>query len=136
MRLSVRYILQAGVAFAVMATAWGQGNPPSTIPLAEGRITASKSPSGGSQAGQANADMLRGNGTRAGYLLRYGNIVPESERVMVDARTLQRNQDYTIDYTTGAIFFTDLVRTSQTIRVYYRYVPGSSEQRGLLQLRR
>jgi hypothetical protein len=47
--------------------------------------------------------MLRGNGTRAGYLLRYGNIVPESERVMVDARTLQRNQDYTIDYTTGTL---------------------------------
>ncbi|MCL6475023.1 MAG: hypothetical protein K6U75_08230 [Firmicutes bacterium] len=133
MRLSVRYILLAAAAFAVMATAWGQDNTPPTIPLAEGRITASKSPSAGSQVGQANADLLRGNGTRAGYLLRYGNIVPESERVMVDARTLQRNQDYTIDYTTGTIFFTEPVRTSQTIRVYYRYVPGSSEQRGLLQ---
>jgi hypothetical protein len=133
MRLSVRDILLVAAAFAVMATAWGQDNTPPTIPLAEGRITASKTSSGGSQAGQANADLLRGNGTRAGYLLRYGNIVPESERVMVDARTLQRNQDYTIDYTTGTIFFTEPVRTSQTIRVYYRYVPGASEQRGLLQ---
>lgn len=133
MRLSVRYILLTGIAFAVTAAAWGQGNTPSTIPLAEGRITAPKSTSGDSQVGQANADLLRGNGTRAGYLLRYGNIVPESERVMVDARTLQRNQDYTIDYTTGTIFFTEPVRTSQTIRVQYRYIPGSSEQRGLLQ---
>jgi hypothetical protein len=133
MRLSFRDILLAATAFLVTATARGQDHTPPTIPLVEGRVTASKTPTGGSQAGQANADMLRGNGTRAGYLLRYGNIVPESERVMVDARTLQRNQDYTIDYTTGAIFFTDPVRTSQTIRVYYRYVPGSSEQRGLLQ---
>jgi hypothetical protein len=133
MRLSVRHIFFTVVACAVVATAWGQSSTPATIPLAEGRITASPSPSSGSQVGQANADLLRGNGTRAGYLLRYGNIVPDSERVMVDARTLQRHQDYTIDYTTGTLFFTEPVRTSQTIRVYYRYVPGTSEQRGLLQ---
>ena len=133
MRSSVRTIFLAILAFATINPAWAQGSSPAPIPLAEGRITAPKSATNGSQVGQANADLLRGNGTRAGYLLRYGNIVPESERVTVDARTLQRNRDYTIDYTTGTLFFTEPVRTSQTIRVQYRYVPGSSEQRGLLQ---
>lgn len=133
MRSLVRTISLSLFASAMMVAAWAQGSSPASIPLAEGRITASKSTTGGAQVGQANADLLRGNGTRAGYLLRYGNIVPESERVTVDARTLQRNRDYTIDYTTGTLFFTEPVRTSQTIRVQYRYVPGSSEQRGLLQ---
>ncbi|MER3474680.1 MAG: hypothetical protein C4335_11755 [Armatimonadota bacterium] len=129
MRFTVRAILLTGIALALVVAARGQA----PIPLAEGRITASKPATTGAQAGQANADLLRGNGTRAGYLLRYGNIVPESERVMVDARTLQRNRDYVIDYTTGTISFTEPVRTSQTIRVQYRYLPGSSEQRVLLQ---
>lgn len=133
MRSLVRTISLSLFASAMIVAAWAQGSSPASIPLAEGRITASKSTTGGAQVGQANADLLRGNGTRAGYLLRYGNIVPESERVTVDARTLQRNRDYTIDYTTGTLFFTEPVRTSQTIRVQYRYVPGSSEQRGLLQ---
>lgn len=133
MSLALRAIVLAGIAFATAVAAWAQGNSaPATIPLAEGRITAPKSASQGAQTGQLNADLLRGNGTRAGYLLRYGNIVPESERVTVDARTLRRNQDYVIDYVSGTITFTEPVRTTQTIRVQYRYVPGSSEQRGLL----
>ncbi len=133
MRLSVRAILLTGIALAAAITASAQESAPAPIPLAEGRISAPKSQANASQVGQANADLLRGNGTRAGYLLRYGNIVPESERVMVDGRTLRRNQDYTIDYTTGTVVFTEPVRTSQTIRAQYRYMPGSSEQRGLLQ---
>jgi hypothetical protein len=133
MKLSVRDIALLGIVLMLLRGAGGQENPPATIPLAEGRISASKPSSVGAQVGQASADLLRGNGTRAGYLLRYGNIVPESERVMVDARTLQRNRDYTIDYATGTIYFTEPVRPSQTIRVQYRYVPGSGEQRGLLQ---
>lgn len=133
MRSAVRAIFLLGFALGGLIAARGQDSAPAPIPLAEGRITASKSPTTGAQVGQANADLLRGNGTRAGYLLRYGNIVPESERVTVDARTLQRNRDYTIDYATGTLYFTEPVRTSQTVRVHYRYVPGSSEQRGLLQ---
>jgi hypothetical protein len=133
MGLSVRHILVTGVAFVVVSTAWAQDSTPATIPLAEGRISSPKPSAASGQVGQANADLLRGNGTRAGYLLRYGNIVPDSERVMVDARTLQRNRDYMIDYATGAIYFTEPVRTSQTIRVHYRYLPGAGEQRGLLQ---
>ncbi len=133
MSLSVRAILVIGIAFAALLKVWAQGSAPAPIPLAEGRITAPKPQGAGSQVGQANADLLRGNGTRAGYLLRYGNIVPESERVMVDGRTLRRNHDYSLDYATGTLVFTEPVRTTQTIRVYYRYVPGSGEQRGLLQ---
>ncbi|MGQ9790026.1 MAG: hypothetical protein ACUVR7_05145 [Armatimonadota bacterium] len=133
MKITVRAILLTSFALAFVGAARGQGSTPAPIPLAEGRITAPKTTAGSSQIGQVNADLLRGNGTRAGYLLRYGNIVPESERVMVDARTLQRNRDYFIDYATGTISFTEPVRTSQTIRVQYRYLPGASEQRGLLQ---
>ncbi|MCS7309174.1 MAG: hypothetical protein NZ741_03025 [Armatimonadetes bacterium] len=123
----------AVVACAMQGGVWAQESAPATIPLAEGRLASPKPANTGSQVGQANADLLRGNGTRAGYLLRYGNLVPESERVTVDARTLQRNKDYTIDYATGTLYFTEPVRPSQTIRVYYRYLPGSGEQRGLLQ---
>lgn len=129
----IRLAIALVVACAWGAGVWAQEGVPTPIPLAEGRITSSRPPSASSQVGQASADLLRGNGTRAGYLLRYGNIVPDSERVTVDARTLQRDRDYTIDYGTGTLYFTEPVRPTQTIRVYYRYLPGSGEQRGLLQ---
>lgn len=127
-----RALLYISVLLTLGTGGWAQEQTP-TIPLAEGRLTASQPSGNRGQIGVQGADLLRGNGTRAGYLLRYGNLVPESERVTVDTRTLQRGSDYTIDYATGTIFFAEPIRPSQTIRVQYRYVPGSSEQRGLLQ---
>ncbi|MEN3001236.1 MAG: hypothetical protein ABDI19_05260 [Armatimonadota bacterium] len=78
--------------------------------------------------GQAAADMLPGNGTRGGYLLRYAPVIPNSESVYVDGKRLTRGTDYWIDYASGTLAFATPIRRFSSIQVYYRYDPQG--QRG------
>jgi hypothetical protein len=77
-------------------------------------------------------DTIRGNGTRAGYTLTHGGIVPNSETVTVDGSLRVRNRDYYLDLASGSIVFAEPVRTSQAIRVTYRYVPAKDGSRSAL----
>lgn len=81
------------------------------------------------QPGKTFSEVLRGNGTRAGYLLTHGGILPDSVRVSVGARSLKPNVDYYLDYASGALFFAEPVRRLETVRVYYRYVEGQDADR-------
>jgi hypothetical protein len=83
----------------------------------------SDSPSAPAPTGQAAADLLPGNGTRGGYLLRYAPVVPGSESVYVDGKRLKREVDYWIDYRSGNLAFAQPVRKLSSIQVYYRYHP-------------
>lgn len=74
-------------------------------------------------------DTIRGNGTRAGYTLTYGSIVPNSETVTVDGSLLVRNRDYFLDLTSGSLVLAEPVRISQAICVSYRYVPSKDGNR-------
>jgi len=69
-------------------------------------------------------EVLRGNGTRAGYVLTHGGLVPDTLRVSVGARTLKRNVDYFVDPANGSLYFLEAVRRMDTIRVSYAYVPS------------
>src|SRR5215471_17021460 len=55
-------------------------------------------------------ESLPGNGTRAGYMLSHGGIVPGSVRVSVGARSLRSGVDYGLDYASGMLVFTEPVR--------------------------
>jgi len=81
------------------------------------------SPSAHSPIGQSAADLLPGNGTRGGYLLRYAPVIPGSESVYVDGKRLTREQDYWIDYRSGNLAFAQPIRKFSSIQVYYRYNP-------------
>lgn len=85
-------------------------------------------PAASSLVGQPAADLLPGNGTRGGYLLRYAPVVPNSESVYVDGKRLTRGADYWIDYNSGSLAFAAPVRRLSSIQVYYRYNPQG--QRG------
>lgn len=67
-------------------------------------------------------ESLPGNGTRAGYMLSHGGIVPISVRVSVGARSLRSGVDYSLDYASGMLFFSEPVRRFETITVSYEYV--------------
>lgn len=75
------------------------------------------------------AETLRGNGTRGGYMLTHGGIVPGSVRVSVNARTLLPNVDYFVDAANGMIAFADPVSRFSSIRVSYTYVEAADVQR-------
>lgn len=79
--------------------------------------------------GKNLAETLRGNGTRAGYVLSHGGIVPSSVQVSVGARTLRPDEDYYLDAANGSLGFAQPVRVNETIRVIYRYVEGQDGAR-------
>lgn len=86
------------------------------------------------------SEILPGNGTRAGYMLSHGSVIPGSEWVDIGTRHGVRNRDYVIDYASGALFFTDPVPQSSSIRVDYRYSRNATGERtvaapGLVSLR-
>lgn len=84
-----------------------------------------------SAAAVATTEVLPGNGSRAGYVLGHSSVVPESEWVYVGARRAIRNKDYTIDYASGTLFFTEPVRSTDSVRVDYRYVPSARGERSV-----
>ena len=78
---------------------------------------------------QAFTETLRGNGTRGGYMLSHGGIIPETLRVSVNARTLLPNVDYFVDAASGMLAFADPVSRFDSIRVSYTYVEAADAQR-------
>ncbi|MGQ9919608.1 MAG: hypothetical protein ACUVS7_19615, partial [Bryobacteraceae bacterium] len=79
-------------------------------------------------------DVLRGNGSPAGYILTHGNIVLDTLTVSVDGRRLVRNRDYFVDPVSGALSFTEPVSSMQSIRATYRYNEGKAAARSLVGL--
>jgi len=77
-------------------------------------------------------ESLPGNGTRAGYMLSHGGIVPASVRVSVGARSLRSGVDYGLDYASGMLVFTEPVRRFQTVTVSYEYVVEADANRSSL----
>jgi hypothetical protein len=69
--------------------------------------------------------IVRAQSTTRTFRINAFNITEGSEVVRVDGRTLQRNQDYKIDYETGEIEFIGDVQLSATsnITIDYEYKP-------------
>lgn len=86
------------------------------------------------QPGKTFSETLRGNGTRAGYILSHGGIIPSSVSVSVGARLLRANADYYLDAANGSLFFAEPVRRMDSIRVFYRYVEGQDASRSPITL--
>src|SRR5438105_1619418 len=68
------------------------------------------------QRGLSFSESIRGNGGRAGYMLSHGGVIPNTLRISVAALTLRENVDYHLDAVNGALYFTDAIRPSDTIR--------------------
>lgn len=93
---------------------------------------AGAAPIASQERGVVTSDTIRGNGTRAGYLLTHGGVILGSETVTVDGSLRSRNRDYYLDDTNGSVAFVDPVRVSQTVRVSYRYSPQKEGQRSAI----
>lgn len=74
------------------------------------------------------SDVFIGKNTRGPYVLSWKNIEAQSEVIILSGRRLAREQDYTIDYTSGILAFNELVTPNTIARVTYRRVPGKSVQ--------
>lgn len=74
-----------------------------------------------SERGILASDAIKGNGTKAGYVLSHCGIIPNSETVTVDGSQRVRSRDYYLDAASGTLAFAEPVKTHQVIRVTYRY---------------
>ncbi len=82
-------------------------------------------------SGTPASEVLKGNGTSAGYVLGHGNVVENSEFVYIGVRRAKRGVDYTLDYDSGSLYLTQAVRSVDSVRVDYRYVVGSKTERNV-----
>ena len=102
-----------------LAGAWNAGPGPS-------------SPSDSDERGVRASDIIRGNGTRAGYVLSHGGVIPNSESIRVDGSLRFRNRDYYLDTAGGMLVFAAPVRRIEVIQVDYRYVAEKDGERSLV----
>ncbi len=71
-------------------------------------------------------DIFIGTGARGPYALNWRNIETRSESVLVSGNKLQRDVDYTIDYTSGTIAFSNPIPNEAITRVTYRCILGKA----------
>lgn len=83
------------------------------------------------EIGVPASEVLSGNGSRAGYVLGHGNIIPGSEWVWVGVKRARANVDYTIDYSSGSLFFAEAVRQSDSVKVDYSYSDKAKGERSV-----
>lgn len=74
------------------------------------------------------SDVLFGRNARGPYNLSWKRINRFSESVSVDDRLMQRDSDYQIDYSTGAITFTSPIGSKSVIRIDYSYDASKAVQ--------
>lgn len=108
------------LALALPATGGAQ------IPLAEPQVTTE--PGEALVGGRSSFDLVKTSENSVSVALRYGAIVPRSETVILEGRTLTRDRDYTMDYAAGLIYLKVRHKPGQTINVSYRYDEKQAQQ--------
>lgn len=76
--------------------------------------------------GMPAIDIIHLRAIGPGAPLRYGNVVPKSERVQLDSELLTSGSDYMMDYATGVVYLKRAQRAGQTLTVSYRYKDGAA----------
>jgi hypothetical protein len=71
--------------------------------------------------GTSAVDMITLRALGPGAPLRFGNVIPSSERVQLDGRILTAGQDYGMDYATGVVYLKTAQKAGQVLTVSYRY---------------
>jgi len=78
----------------------------------------------GTVPGTVCLEVLRGNGTRLGYVLSHGSVITDSLSLTVDGRHLIYNRDFWLDAASGTIYFADSIHSGSGISAYYHYLEG------------
>lgn len=76
--------------------------------------------------GKSSFDICRLKEGALSVPLRFGNIIEKSETVSLAGRTLSRERDYTVDYTSGVIYLKVPYRTGDSVTASYRYDDSKS----------
>lgn len=78
--------------------------------------------------GVATIDVITIDAQTLGIPLRRGALIPGSERVEFNGRTLKKGTDYAIDYAAGVLYLMRAAKQGQMIRVGYRWDDSKEAQ--------
>lgn len=71
--------------------------------------------------GTPSMDLVRLTAGMNGATLRYGNVIKNSELVLLNGVRLQPGKDYSFDYKVGVVFVSRSYREGDSLTVQYRY---------------
>ena len=103
-----RYAPLLSLVFGLAATAWSDQAFDGSAALA-------------TAGGVPTMDTARVTPGEPGVALRYGNVLPRTERVTLGGRVLVAGQDYAIDYVAGVVYLYRAAREGDSVTVEYRY---------------
>ncbi|HLO97372.1 MAG TPA: hypothetical protein VK171_02150, partial [Fimbriimonas sp.] len=73
--------------------------------------------------GTPSMDLVRLSAGTNGATLRFGNVIKNSELVLLNGVRLQAGKDYSFDYKVGVVFLSRSFREGDSLTVQYRYDP-------------
>jgi hypothetical protein len=119
MRVNRSSLLVLGIGLALPAVTVAQ-SPFNVDAPANG--TTSETPREVRVGGTQALDIVPLRAGRPGNPLRFGNVVPGSERVLLGARELKAGTDYAFDYDAGVIYLRFSPRPGDSLVISYRYL--------------
>ena len=119
-------------AFLVTESAAQQAAAPKFVEAATTPGIGSGSSGAADAAGKPFAETLRGTGSKAGYLLTHGGVLPASVFLTIGGVPQKINFDYWLDAASGSLYFANAVRSGDSVQVTYRYTEGASASQNLL----
>ena len=77
-------------------------------------------------SGTAAIDLISVRAIGPGVPLRFGHVVPQSERIQLGSRLLKRTDDYGMDYETGVVYLATPTKSGDSLTVTYRYTDSAA----------
>lgn len=81
-----------------------------------------------SSASRTSVDRISVSPGSPSVPLRHAAVVPGSETIIVDGKTLRRDQDYVIDAAAGIVYLSKMPARNQSIQATYRYDPNAKPE--------
>lgn len=98
------------------------------LPAAQQTVNTPAALSGVDSSQFSYTDVFIGRNTRGPYLLSWKGVRARSERVIVDGKTLRRDEEYTIDYAAGTLVFHQPLRKESMAQVTYEVDPSKAQR--------
>lgn len=80
--------------------------------------------------GSTTVDLISLTGANPGVPLRFGGVVPNSERVEFNGKTLVKGRDYQMDYESGVVYLMRAAKAGERLMVTYRYTGQTKAPEG------
>ena len=106
------------------AAAYAQAPAVAQAPLTIQAAAAAPSAAPGAIGGIPTIDLITVQAVGPGVPLRFGNVLPGSERVQLNGQPLEPGIDYVMDYGTGVVYLRCSQTAGQTLTVSYHYNPN------------